>query len=113
MALLRRTKPWKSTQFVPGLRSTSPAGDLYGGAAGLFSTDPARERLRVLAEPGTDVESQNWRDIGSAGAEVQVGRREAYVLTGDRSEILRWSRDTGAWRRIGGPDQTLTVGPPR
>ncbi|MGN9844288.1 hypothetical protein ACTMTI_39805 [Nonomuraea sp. H19] len=38
-------------------------------------------------------------------------RREVYVLTEDRSQILRWSRDTGTWRRIGGPAQTLTVGP--
>ncbi|GGO60955.1 hypothetical protein GCM10012289_02040 [Nonomuraea cavernae] len=65
--------------------------------------------MRFLTEPGTDATIQNWRDIGSAGAEVWVGRREAYVLTRDRSEILRWSRDTGAWSRIGGPAQTLTV----
>ncbi|MEV1244399.1 hypothetical protein [Nonomuraea sp. NPDC049750] len=89
--------------------AAGPADDLYGGAAGLFSTDPSRERLRVLTEPGTDAKNQNWQDIGPAGAEVRVGRQEVYVLTQDRSEILRWSRDTGAWRRIGGPARTMTV----
>lgn len=89
------------------------AGDLYGGTAGLFSTDPSRERLRVLTQPEADVGNQNWQDIGPAGAEVRVGRREVYVLTQDHSEILRWSRDTGTWRRIGGPARTLTVRPAR
>jgi hypothetical protein len=91
----------------PWVYAAGPAGDLYGGAAGLFSTDPSGERLRVLMEPGTD--AQNWQDIGPAGAEVRVGRREVYILTKDRSEILRWSRDTGTWRRIGGPARALTV----
>ncbi|MGN9783203.1 hypothetical protein ACTMTF_17345 [Nonomuraea sp. ZG12] len=85
-----------------------PAGDLYGGAAGLFSTDSSRTRLRILGEPGIDGK-QDWRDIGPAGAEVRVGRREVYVLTEDRSEVRRWSLDTGAWLRIGGPARTLAV----
>ncbi|MFG1966130.1 hypothetical protein [Nonomuraea sp. NPDC049028] len=100
---------WLAGARPPWVYAAGPADDLYGGAAGLFSTDPSRERLRVLTEPGTDAKNQNWQDIGPAGAEVRVGRREVYVLTQDRSQILRWSRDTGTWRRIGGPARTLTV----
>ncbi|TXK39714.1 hypothetical protein [Nonomuraea sp. C10] len=87
------------------VHAAGPAGELYGGAAGLFSTDPPGARLRVLPEPGPGA----WQDIGPAGAETRVGGRAAYVLTRDRSRILRWTRDTGAWQRIGGPAQTLAV----
>jgi hypothetical protein len=97
------TEPW--------IHAAGPAGDLYGGIAGLFSTDPAQERLRVLMALGTDPANQSWQDIGPAGAEVRVGRRDVYVLSKDRSEIRCWSRDTGTWRRIGGPAQTLAVRP--
>ncbi|MCA2181457.1 hypothetical protein LDL08_35380 [Nonomuraea glycinis] len=96
---------------VAWIHAAGPAGDLYGGIAGLFSTDPAQERLRVLMALGTDPANQSWQDIGPAGAEVRVGRRDVYVLSKDRSEILCWSRDTGTWRRIGGPAQTLAVRP--
>ncbi|GAA3612143.1 hypothetical protein GCM10022419_116390 [Nonomuraea rosea] len=95
----------------PWIYAGGPAGELYGGLAGLFSTDPAGKRLRVLMALSTAAANQNWQDIGQAGAEVQVGRQEVYVLSKDRSEILCWSRDTGAWRRIGGPTQTLAVRP--
>ncbi|GAA2207358.1 hypothetical protein GCM10009850_028160 [Nonomuraea monospora] len=98
---------------LPWVHAAGPAGTLYGGAAGLYSTDPSGRRLRVLspdpASPGT---GQGWQDIGAAGAEVGVGRREVYVLTADRSEIVQWSRDTAAWRRIGGPALSLAVGTP-
>ncbi|GAA4506457.1 hypothetical protein [Nonomuraea ferruginea] len=87
------------------VHAAGPAGELYGGAAGLFSTDPPGARLRVLPEPGPGV----WQDIGPAGAETRVGGRAVYVLTRDRSRILRWTRDTGAWQRIGGPARTLAV----
>ncbi|WP_433515241.1 hypothetical protein ACQP2T_06255 [Nonomuraea sp. CA-143628] len=100
---------WLAGARPPWAYAAGPADDLYGGAAGLFSTDPSRERLRVLMEPGIDTKNQNWQDIGPAGAEVRVGRREVYVLSKDRSQILRWSRDTGTWRRIGGPARTMTV----
>ncbi|MET7463277.1 hypothetical protein [Nonomuraea sp. NPDC005501] len=97
--------PWPPWAYAAG-----PAAELYGGPAGLFATDPSHERLRVLAGPATRVTGQTWQDIGAAGAEVAVGREAVYVLTEDRSQILRWSRDSGAWQRIGGPAQTLTAG---
>lgn len=97
-----RWPPWRYT--------AGPAAELHGGPAGLFSTDPSHERLRVLTESVTGVVGQVWQDIGAAGAEVAVGRRAVYVLTKDRSQILRWSPDSGTWQRIGGPAQTLTAG---
>ncbi|MDF2705908.1 MAG: hypothetical protein K0R62_1560 [Nonomuraea muscovyensis] len=97
--------PWPPWAYAVG-----PAAELHGGPAGLFSTDPSRERLRVLTEPAPGVAAQSWQDIGAAGAEVAVGRGAVYVLTKDRSQILRWSPGSGTWQRIGGPAQTLTAG---
>ncbi|MEU4516558.1 hypothetical protein AB0G05_44320 [Nonomuraea wenchangensis] len=98
-----RTEPWPIWAYAAG-----EAAQLWGGRAGLFSTDPSRSRLRVLADAGNGVTDQTWRDIGPAGAEVAVGRRAVYVLNGNRSRILRWSG--GAWQDIGGPAQTLAAG---
>ncbi|MFC5163305.1 hypothetical protein ACFPOI_31505 [Nonomuraea angiospora] len=94
----------------PWTYAAGPAAELYGGPAGLFSTDPSRTRLRVLADSPTAVVSQTWQDIGPAGAEVVVGRESVYVLTEDRSRILRWSAGSGTWQHIGGPAQTLAAG---
>ncbi|MCX4821269.1 hypothetical protein OG883_15395 [Streptomyces sp. NBC_01142] len=85
-------------------RAAGPAGALYGGAAGLFSTDPRGERLRRYDEGAGE-----WRDIGPAGAEVSVGDREVYRLAANRAAVFRWDRNSGTWRRIGGPAQTLTA----
>ncbi|SEU22004.1 hypothetical protein [Nonomuraea wenchangensis] len=98
-----RTEPWPTWAYAAG-----GAAELWGGRAGLFSADPSRSRLRVLADAGNGVADQTWRDIGPAGAEVAVGRRAVYVLSGNRSRILRWSG--GAWQDIGGPAQTLAAG---
>ncbi|MEV4548844.1 hypothetical protein [Nonomuraea wenchangensis] len=98
-----RTEPWPTWAYAAG-----EAAELWGGRAGLFSTDPSRSRLRVLADAGNGVADQTWRDIGPAGAEVAVGRQAVYVLSGNRSRILRWSG--GAWQDIGGPAQTLAAG---
>ncbi|TYB64371.1 hypothetical protein FXF51_21905 [Nonomuraea sp. PA05] len=98
---------------LPWVHAAGPAGTLYGGASGLYSTDPSGRRLRILSpEAGSPGTGQGWRDIGAAGAEVGVGRRGVYVLTADRSEIVQWSRDTAAWRRVGGPAQALAVTSP-
>ncbi|GAA3615629.1 hypothetical protein GCM10022419_121150 [Nonomuraea rosea] len=95
---------------LPWVHAAGPAGALYGGTAGLYSTDWSGERLRILlVGPGSEAGGQGWRDIGAAGAETGVGRREVYVLTADRTQIVQWSRDAGTWRRIGGPAETLTV----
>ncbi|MFB4267855.1 hypothetical protein [Nonomuraea sp. GTA35] len=103
----------KPAPVLPWVYAAGPAGELYGGAAGLYSTDPSGDRLRILSrESGGEATVQGWRDIGAAGAEVGVGRREVYVLTTDRSEIVQWSRDTATWRRIGGPALTLTAAAP-
>jgi len=97
---------WPDGERQPWGHAAGSAGELYGGAAGLFSADLSHTRLRVLTdEPGDG----RWQDIGSAGAEVQVGSEGVYVLSMDRSQILYWSRDTG-WQRIGGPAQTFAVG---
>ncbi|MFI7130811.1 hypothetical protein ACIBQ1_34330 [Nonomuraea sp. NPDC050153] len=94
----------------PWVHAAGPAGTLFGGASGLYSTDPSGKRLRVLSpEPGRPGAGQGWRDIGAAGAEVGVGPRGVYVLAADRSEIVQWSRDTATWRRIGGPARSVTV----
>ncbi|MED7924602.1 hypothetical protein SMD20_10185 [Nonomuraea sp. LP-02] len=98
-----RTEPWPIWAYAAG-----EAAELWGGRAGLFSTDPSRSRLRVLADADNGVADQTWRDIGPSGAEVAVGRRAVYVLNGNRSRILRWSG--GAWQDIGGPAQTLAAG---
>ncbi|MEU4232588.1 hypothetical protein AB0F17_50540 [Nonomuraea sp. NPDC026600] len=97
--------PWPPWTYAAG-----PAAELYGGPAGLFSTDPSRARLRVLTDLTTGLAGQSWQDIGPAGAEVVVGREAVFVLTEDRSRILRWSADSGTWQHIGGPAQTLTAG---
>ncbi|MCF6467767.1 hypothetical protein FAF44_04990 [Nonomuraea sp. MG754425] len=98
---------------LPWVQAAGPAGALYGGASGLYSTDPTGKRLRVLAPGPENPDSvREWQDIGAAGADIGVGRRGVYVLTADRSAIVRWSRDTAAWRRIGGPAQSLTVAVP-
>ncbi|MGW4966179.1 hypothetical protein ACWEPL_53945 [Nonomuraea sp. NPDC004186] len=99
-----------SPPWPPWIYAAGPAAELYGGPAGLFSTDPSRVRLRVLADSSTAVVSQSWQDIGPTGAEVAVGREAVYVLTEDRSRILRWSAGSGTWQYIGGPAQTLTAG---
>ncbi|WP_157382691.1 hypothetical protein [Nonomuraea coxensis] len=98
-----RTEPWPIWAYAAG-----EAAELWGGGAGLFSTDASRSRLRVLADADNGVADQAWRDIGPAGAEMAVGGRAVYVLTGDRLRILRWS--DGAWQEIGGPAQTLAAG---
>ncbi|MEU6796395.1 hypothetical protein ABZ907_32280 [Nonomuraea wenchangensis] len=98
-----RTEPWPIWAYAAG-----EAAELWGGGAGLFSTDPSRTRLRVLADADNGVADQTWRDIGPAGTEVAVGRHAVYVLNGNRSRILRWSG--GAWQDIGGPAQTLAAG---
>ncbi|QFY09098.1 hypothetical protein GBF35_22675 [Nonomuraea phyllanthi] len=41
--------PWP-----PWTCAAGPAGELYGGPAGFFSTDPSGRRLRVLAEMETE-----------------------------------------------------------
>ncbi|MFD1536987.1 hypothetical protein [Nonomuraea guangzhouensis] len=97
--------PWPSWTYAAG-----PAAELYGGPAGLFSTDPTGARLRVLTDSTTGLADQIWQDIGPAGAEVAVGREAVFVLTEDRSRILRWSADSGTWQHIGGPAQTVTAG---
>ncbi|MFF4618779.1 hypothetical protein [Nonomuraea jabiensis] len=99
-----------SAPWPPWIYAAGPAAELYGGPAGLFSTNPSRTRLRVLADSSNAVVSQSWQDIGPAGAEVVVGREAVYVLTDDRSRILRWSAGSGTWQHIGGPAQTLTAG---
>ncbi|MFG1943052.1 helix-turn-helix domain-containing protein [Nonomuraea sp. NPDC048826] len=100
---------WPGEPGRPWPHAAGPAGELYGGAAGLFSTDPQGARLRVLPEAGPGGEVPAWQDIGPAGAETRVGGQAVYVLSADRTEILRRLRDTGAWQRIGGPAETLTV----
>lgn len=97
--------PWPPWTYAAG-----PAAELYGGPAGLFSTDPSRTRLRVLTDVTTGLADQSWQDIGPAGAEVAVGREAVFVLTEDRSRILRWSAGSGTWQHIGGPAQTLAAG---
>ncbi|MEU6786853.1 hypothetical protein ABZ912_47320 [Nonomuraea angiospora] len=99
-----------SPPWPPWIYTAGPAAELYGGPAGLFSADPSRVRLRVLADASTAVVSQSWQDIGPTGAEVAVGREAVYVLTEDRSRILRWSAGSGTWEYIGGPAQTLAAG---
>ncbi|MFD7516789.1 hypothetical protein ACFV85_18535 [Streptomyces niveus] len=86
--------------------AAGPAGALFAGAAGLFSTDPTGTRLRHYAKNA-------WHDIGPAGAEVRVAGREVFVLTDDRTSVRRWDPRTGTWTRVGGPAGTLAVTVPR
>lgn len=86
--------------------AAGPAGALFAGTAGLFSTDLTGTRLRHYAQNA-------WHDIGPAGAEVRVAGREVFVLTDDRSSVRRWDPRTDTWTHVGGPAQTLAVTTPR
>lgn len=82
-----------------------PAGDIFGGDAGIFATNPTSGD--VWQYNGTPM---NWTKIGGPGKMFAVGKKNVYGLSPDGSGVWQYSGVPMKWTKIGGPAGSIYTG---